>query len=156
METQEYLDQSADVKKTYQTLSKHIDDFKYLVLYNMRLEESLNPSKDTVHLDVNRISEFQETPKSRASSKADFSGETLEQWVSRQKIKTRKTPETPTVLDHLERWLMNEAKKDLFAEIDAVYGGTNGLSADYIREIGMNLVSLADKLDKMKSRPQNI
>jgi len=153
METQQYLNQSTEIGKTYQMLSKHIDDFKYLVLYNMRLEEKNDAAKELLHLDVNRISNFQDNPKTRSSSGSDSSGETLEQWVSKQKIKTKKTPVTPTVLDHLEQWLMNEAKKDLFAEIDAVYGGTNGLNSDYIREIGTNLISLADKLDAMKSRP---
>jgi len=168
METSQKLDQSAELKKVHELLAKNIDDFKYLVLCNMRLEEDNKPSEETLRLDVNRISDFQVkptesleewvktefAPKTTKNEGSTFSyakpGETLEQWVSRQSVKPMKAKRRLTIIDHIEQWLMNEAKKDMFAEVDGICKNPEGLSSEYIRELGMNLLSLADKLDKMK------
>ena len=147
--TTKNFDQNTEINKVHQLLAKNIDDFKYLVLCNMRLKENSNPSSDILHLDVNRISDLQQIPT-----------ENLEAWVNKEGApKSAKKEEPPqkvksknrrTVIDMVEQWLMNEAKKDLFAEMDAKYGGPQELSSDNIRELGQNLISLADKLDKMK------
>lgn len=147
MDTTQNADQHVEIKKVRQLLAKNIDDFKYLVLCNMRLEENSRPSTETLRLDVNRISGFEEKPT-----------ENLEEWVNKEfaskgvaKIKPKNTKSSVTIIDFVEQWLMNEAKKDLFAQMDAIYGGPEGLSSEYIRALGTNLISLADKLDRMKS-----
>ena len=169
MNTQNDVDQSIELKKVRQLLAKNIDDFKYLALFNMRLEEKSRPSTEALHLDINRISDYQEkssesledwvskelapkTDKKQESSFTDYrSGETLEQWVARQKLKPKVIKKkNSTIIDKIEQWLMNEAKKDLFAEIDAISNNGEGLSSENIRELGLNLISLADKLDRMK------
>ena len=138
-----------EIKKVRQLLAKNIDDFKYLILCNMRLEGQIKPSSQPLRLDMNRISELQQ--------KFDDSGETLEQWVAKQKIRPKKSKSSSqTVIDMVEQWLMNEAKKDLFAEMDAVYGGPEELSSEYVRQLGLNLISLADKLDRMKAQAPEI
>lgn len=173
METARDLDQNLELKKVRKLLAKNIDDFKYLVLCNMRLEKNNTPSDQPLHLDINRTSAYQDettesledwvnrefTPKpvqkEKSFFKEDISGETLEQWVARQKIRSNKTNSSKTIIDHIELWLMNEAKKDLFKEMDKIYGGPEGLSSGYIRELGLNLITLANKLEEIKSRTQS-
>jgi hypothetical protein len=76
--------------------------------------------------------------------------------VARQKKVVPKKTKTDTFMDRIEQWLMNEAKKDLFAEMDSKYGGPEGLSSEYIRELGTNLISLADKLEKIQTGTPSI
>jgi len=170
MDSTQNLDQTAEIKKVHQLLAKNIDDFKYLVLCNMRLEEKSKPSDDILHLDVNRISDFEVKPtetleewvnRDLASQPVkkevtpvvnEKPGEPLEQWVARQRVRPKRNKTSRTIIDIVEQWLINEAKKDLFAEIDALNGGPEKLSSEHIRELGMNLIALADKLDKMKPK----
>jgi len=182
-----------EIEKVRSLLAKNIDDFKHLVLFNMRLEEkskSLNQEikSNTVPLraDINRLTDFdQKTTESledwvarefahqnvakkdpkqaaiervRANSTFEVPGETLEQWVARQgKLKSEpKIKTTKTVIDFVEEWLMNEAKKDIFADMDAKFGGTEELSSDYIRDLGATLIALADKIDRLKTKAEEL
>jgi len=174
MDTLQDSEHIEEIRKVHQLLAKNIDDLKYLALCNMRLDEDKRPSKDYVQLDVNRITDIQMMPtenleewvgrelagktvKQESSTFAhQLPGETLEQWVARQKIKQVKIKPSRTILDMAEQWLMNEAKKDLFAEIDAIQSGPEGLSSTYIRELGMNLITLADKLDRIYEPPGTV
>ena len=152
MDAQQNIDQEAGINKIQQLLTQNLDNFKYLVLCNRQLEEKTRPSKEPLRLDSNRISEFQQETT-----------ESLEEWVNREfapkpakneRIKPKKTQSSRTIIDAIEQWLMEEAKKDLFAQMDVSNGSVDGLSSEYIRELGLNLISLADKLDKMKSNKE--
>jgi len=158
-----------EIEKVRSLLAKNIDDFKHLVLFNMRLEEkskSLNQEikSNTVPLraDINRLTDFDQKQAAiervRANSTFEVPGETLEQWVARQgKLKSEpKIKTTKTVIDFVEEWLMNEAKKDIFADMDAKFGGTEELSSDYIRDLGATLIALADKIDRLKTKAEEL
>jgi len=179
METTQNLDHGEELKKVHELLSKNIDDFKYLVLCNMRLDQndkSLNESNripsEALRLDMNRVSDFQQMPtesledwvarefspkpaKEESSLTYDVPGESLEEWVAKQSVKPKTIKiarKSVTFVDKIEQWLMDEAKKDLFAEIDGIYASPEGLSPEYIRELGFNLLSLANKLEKLKTK----
>jgi len=169
METSTNADQNTELKKVHQLLAKNIDDLKYLVLCNMHLEEKTRAMSGAPRLEVNRISDFEQesaesleewvnrefAPKAEKKERAPFKynehAETLEEWVAKsQKIQPKSVKPSQSVLDRIEQWLMNEAKKDLFAQLDTINNGPEGLSSEYVRELGMNLISLADKLDSLK------
>ena len=161
MDSTQNADHQAEIEKVRELLARNIDDFKYLVLSNTRLEEKFSSPTEPLRLDVNRISGFEiqrtENLEEWVNKKTVAkSTESLEQWVGKQKVKSKKNNTSGTIIDKIERWLMNEAKKDLFAEMDAKYGGPEGLSSQYVREIGMNLIALADKLDRLKIRTKDI
>lgn len=174
MDTTKNSDHNLEIEKVRKLLSQNIDEFKYLALSNMRLGENSKSSKETLRLDVNRISDFEQnktesleewvgrefapkTDKKPGSAFTyDVAGETLEHWVKRQKVQPKNKNTRPTIIDNIEQWLMNEAKKDLFAEMDAKFGSPEGFSSDYIRDLGQSLISLADKLDKMKSKSSGV
>jgi hypothetical protein len=179
MDTSYKLDQTSiekeEIKKVRQLLAKNIDDFKYLVLSNMHLEEKYKTSNTPLRLNANRFSDFKTdssenleewvarefAPKTSAKPQAqdkisftsEIPGETLEQWVARQG-KGVGTPKysNKTVIDRLERWLMNEAKKDIFAEMESQLHGPEELSSQHVRELGNTLIALADKLDRIKAK----
>lgn len=179
MESSYKLDQTPiekdEIKKVRQLLAKNIDDFKYLVLSNMFLEEKHKPADAPLRLNANRITDFKSdstesleewvakefAPKTTAKPETrrttmlapDVAGESLEQWVDRQgKGVIADKYSNKTIIDKLEKWLMNEAKKDIFAEMEAQLHGPEELSSQHVRELGNTLIALADKLERIKAK----
>jgi hypothetical protein len=136
------LTEKNEIKKARETWGENINSFKSMVL-KVSAHAKTKPSNDPLRLNVNRISDFQ----------TEVPGETLEQWVARQKtIPKKKAKPSRSIMDRIEQWLINEAIKDLFKELNKIYDETANLSSESIRELGVHLISLADKMDDADPR----
>ncbi len=104
-------------------LNKNLEVFKYLVLKNANSKEN------------NRIQYLQ------AEEKAN---ETIEEWVSNQEIKIKKSRRT--LVDIVEQWVENEVQRDMLRSLDAKYAHTE-VSTKNLRELGVKLIAFADQLE---------
>ncbi len=133
-----------EISRVRQLLNKNIDDFKYQVLSSMPEPRQ----KETENLEEWVAREFAPRSRNRVVEPSDdVPGETLEEWVSRQRIKPKATQSRRTFLDIIEQWIINEVKKDLFAGIDVKHTDASKLSSYELRDLGRKLIALADKVE---------